>query len=142
MVKSAYGSAVFHSVDDGTMGLNGDKLKHVTATVDNLDGTVKIGFEDLKGGGDKDFDDSVFTVTLGATNTALLAKETTMAVRAPDKDVMTGGDGDDKMFGMADDDTMDGGDGKDQMWGNSGNDVMNGGAGDDQCAAARATTFS
>ncbi len=132
VVKSAYGSAVFHSVDDGTMGLNGDKLKHVTATVDNLDGTVKIGFEDLKGGGDKDFDDSVFTVTLGATNTALLAKETTMATRAPDKDVMTGGDGDDKMFGMADDDTMDGGDGKDQMWGNSGNDVMNGGAGDDQ----------
>ncbi len=131
VVKSAYGTTVFHSVDDGSMGLNGDKLQHVTATVNNLDGTVKVGFEDLKGGGDKDFDDSVFTVKLGVTNTALLAKEATKVGRAPDKDVMTGGDGDDKMFGMADDDAMDGGDGDDQMWGNSGNDVMSGGAGND-----------
>lgn len=137
VVKSAYGSTVFHSVDDGSLGLNGDGLKHVTASVSNLDGTVRIGFEDLKGGGDKDFDDSVFTVKLGLTNTALLAKEATKATRAPDKDVMFGGEGDDKMFGMADDDRMDGGNGDDQMWGNSGNDVMSGGAGRDVLAGGK-----
>ena len=58
-IKSAYGTSVFHSVDDGSLGLNGDKLNHVKVTETN--GTVKIGFEDLKGGGDKDFDDSVIT---------------------------------------------------------------------------------
>ena len=131
IMKSAYGTSIFHSVDNGKSGLNGDGINHVTGTVDNLNGTVKIGFEDLKGGGDKDYDDSIFTVTLGTTNTALLAKEATKAVRASDKDVMTGGTGDDKMFGMSDDDKMDGGAGNDKMWGNSGNDAMNGGEGDD-----------
>ena len=131
VIKSAYGTTVFHSVDNGSSGLNGDGFKHVTGTVNNLDGTVKIGFEDLLGGGDQDFDDSVFTVSLGTTNTALLAKESTKVDRASDNDVMVGGSGNDKMFGMADDDKMSGGDGDDQMWGNSGNDVMDGGAGND-----------
>ena len=115
VVKSAYGTTVFHSVDTGALGLNGDGMKHVTGTVNNIDGTVKVGFEDLKWGGDKDFDDSVFTVSLGATNTALLAKEATKAARAPDKDDMSGGNGDDKMFGMSDDDRMSGGAGNDAM---------------------------
>ena len=132
VVKSAYGTSIFHSADNGKSGLNGDGINHVTATVDNLNGTVKVGFEDLKGGGDKDYDDSIFTVTLGTTNTALLAKEATKAIRASDKDVMTGGTGDDKMFGMADDDKMDGGAGNDQMWGNSGDDSMIGGDGNDK----------
>ncbi len=137
VVKSAYGTSIFHSADNGSSGLNGDGLNHVTGTVDNLNGTVKIGFEDLKGGGDKDYDDSIFTVTLGTTNTALLAKEATKAVRAGDKDVMTGGAGDDKMFGMSDDDKMDGGAGDDQMWGNSGNDAMDGGEGNDQISGGK-----
>ncbi len=137
VVKSAYGTSIFHSVDNGNAGLNGDSLNHVTGTVDNLNGTVKIGFEDLKGGGDKDYDDSIFTVTLGTTNTALLAKEATKPARASDKDVMTGGTGDDKMFGMSDDDKMNGGDGNDQMWGNSGNDAMDGGEGNDHLSGGK-----
>ncbi len=131
VVKSAYGTSIFHSVDNGKSGLNGDGINHVTATVDNLNGTVKVGFEDLKGGGDKDYDDSIFTVTLGTTNTALLAKEAAKPVRASDKDVMTGGTGDDKMFGMSDADKMNGGAGNDRMWGNSGNDTIDGGEGND-----------
>ncbi len=131
VVKSAYGTSIFHSVDNGSSGLNGDGINHVTGTVDNLNGTVKIGFEDLKGGGDKDYDDSIFTVTLGTTNTALLAKEATKVSAKSDKDVMTGGTGDDKMFGMSDDDKMYGGAGDDKMWGNSGNDKMDGGDGND-----------
>ncbi len=137
VVKSQYGNSIFHSADDGSKGLNGDNYKHVTGTVDNLKGTVKIGFEDLKGGGDKDFDDSIFTVTLGTTNTALLAKEATKPVRSSDNDDMTGGTGNDKMFGMADNDKMDGGAGDDRMWGNSGNDVMNGGDGNDYLSGGK-----
>ena len=131
VMKSAYGTTVFHSVDDGTKGLNGDGLKHAVGTVDNINGTVKIGFEDLKGGGDKDFDDSVFTVSIGTTNSALLAKEATKVARSTDNDHMTGDSGDDLMFGMAGDDKMDGGAGNDRMWGNAGNDVMSGGEGND-----------
>jgi serralysin len=137
VVKSTYGTSIFHSADNGALGLNGDGMKHVTGTVNNVDGTVKIGFEDLKWGGDKDFDDSVFTVSLGTTNTALLAKEATKSSRSSDNDDMKGGTGNDKMFGMADNDKMDGGAGDDQMWGNSGNDVMNGGDGNDTLSGGK-----
>ncbi len=131
VIKSAYGSTVFHSFDNGTKGLNGDALNHAVGIVDNVHGTVKVGFEDLKGGGDNDFDDSIFTVDVGTTNSSLIAKVKTKEVRSTDNDDMKGGTGNDKMFGMADNDKMSGGNGDDRMWGNSGNDVMNGGAGND-----------
>ncbi len=137
VIKSQYGTTIFHSVDDGSKGLNGDGLKHVVGTVNNLNGTVKIGFEDLKGGGDKDFDDSIFTVTLGTTNTALLAKEATKAARSSDNDDIKGGAGNDKIFGMADNDKIDGGAGDDQIWGNSGNDVVSGGDGNDYVSGGK-----
>ena len=137
VVKSAYGNSIFHSVDDGSKGLNGDKLNHVVGQVNNMDGTVKIGFEDLKGGGDKDYDDSVFTVSMGTTNTSLLAKVATKPARSSDNDDMQGGTGNDKMFGMADNDKMSGGAGNDQMWGNSGNDTMSGDAGNDTLSGGK-----
>ncbi|MEZ5844597.1 MAG: DUF4114 domain-containing protein [Hyphomicrobiaceae bacterium] len=131
-IKSAYGTDVFHSTL-GTAGtLNSDGLSHVVGSVDVVSGTVKIGFEDLKNGGDKDYDDSVFTFEIGQTNAALLARPADGVGTSSDKDVMTGGTGDDTMFGMADDDVMSGGDGDDRMWGNSGNDEMHGGAGNDE----------
>ena len=130
-IKSTYGTSVFHSVDNGTLGLNGDKLNHVVGTVDVAAGTVKIGFEDLKGGGDKDYDDSVFTLNLGTTNAALLSKIAVTKVTGTRDDVMSGGDGNDTMFGMSGNDKMDGGAGNDRMWGNSGDDVLQGGAGND-----------
>jgi Ca2+-binding RTX toxin-like protein len=129
-IKSAYGTTVFHSVDDGTLGLNGDKMSHVAATVDTASGTVKIGFEDILGGGDKDFDDSVFTVHIGVTNAALTPKVATKPA-TENHDVMYGGDGDDTMFGMSGNDTLHGGAGNDKMWGNSGDDYLDGGDGDD-----------
>ena len=73
VVKSAYGTSLFHSTDDGSKGLNGDKLNHVVTTVDPAKGTIKIGFEDLKGGGDKDFDDSVITINVGSSNAKRIA---------------------------------------------------------------------
>lgn len=132
VVKSTYGTSIFHSVDDGSLGLNGDKLNHVVGKVDVTTGTVKIGFEDLKGGGDKDYDDSVFTLDLGGTNAALLSKIAVQKVVGTRDDVMSGGDGDDTMFGMSGNDHLAGDAGNDKMWGNSGNDVLDGGAGDDQ----------
>ena len=129
-IKSTYGTSVFHSVDDGSKGLNGDKLNHVVANVDATTGTLKIGFEDLKGGGDKDFDDSVFTLNIGTTNAALTSKIATK-VAGEKNDVMDGGAGNDKMFGMSGHDTVAGGAGDDKLWGNSGNDVLKGGDGND-----------
>jgi serralysin len=130
-IKSQYGTSVFHSARGAEGGLNGDKYKHVIGDADTSKGTVKIGFEDLWKGGDKDFDDSVFTFSIGSTNAALLSKESKPSTKSSDHDTMSGGDGNDQMMGMAGNDTMDGGAGNDAMWGNSGNDVLNGGAGDD-----------
>ncbi|MFM9940676.1 MAG: DUF4114 domain-containing protein [Hyphomicrobiaceae bacterium] len=130
-IKSTYGTSVFHSVDNGTMGLNGDKLNHVVGTVDVATGTMRIGFEDLKGGGDRDYDDSMFTLNLGTTNAALVSKIAVAKVSGTKDDTMSGGDGDDTMFGMSGHDRMDGGAGNDRMWGNSGNDVLKGGDGND-----------
>lgn len=40
---------------------NFDKVLHAVLTL-NPDGSITVGFEDLKGGGDRDYDDLVFTV--------------------------------------------------------------------------------
>lgn len=131
VVKSQYGSSVFHSYGGAEAGLNGDKYDHVTGDVDVETGNVTIGFEDLWNGGDKDFDDSVFKIDIGQTNAALLAKEGTGAPASSDDDVIAGGQGDDQLFGMRGDDIVKGGSGDDRIWGNSGDDDLRGGSGDD-----------
>ncbi len=131
VVKSQYGDSVFHSYGGAESGLNGDGFKHVTAEVDVETGKVKVGFEDLKGGGDKDFDDSVFEIDLGQTNAALLPKESVSGSKSSDDDDIRGGEGDDQLFGMRGNDTMRGGQGDDDMWGNSGDDTMFGHSGND-----------
>ncbi len=130
-IRSQYGTSVFHSVDDGSKGLNGDRLNHVVGEVDTESGEIRIGFEDLKGGGDKDFDDSVFTLNFGLVNAALTSKVPTKPTTEARDDSMAGGAGDDKLFGMSGNDTLKGGSGDDQLWGNSGNDDIRGGKGDD-----------
>ncbi|MGF1649601.1 MAG: DUF4114 domain-containing protein [Hyphomicrobiaceae bacterium] len=132
VVQSAYGSSVFHSAQGPNNGLNPDKISHVVTEVDSAKGTVTIGFEDLLGGGDKDFDDVVVRLDVGVINAALLPRPSSGTSTSTDNDLMYGGVDDDVMFGMRGDDVMYGGDGNDQMWGNSGNDVMFGGAGNDQ----------
>ncbi len=131
VVKSTYGTSIFHSVDNGSSGLNGDGFNHVVGSADTLNGTVKIGFEDLKGGGDKDYDDSSLHSGTWHDQYCAPCQRSDESRRDNDKDVMTGGTGNDKMFGMSDDDTMDGGAGDDQIWGNSGDDVLDGGEGND-----------
>lgn len=131
LVKSQYGNSVFHSFGGAEGGLNGDKFKHVNGEVKVADGSVKIGFEDLWKGGDKDFDDSIIRFDIGRTNAALLAKEATKTAKATDDDKIYGGHGDDQLFGMGGNDVIRGGHGDDKMWGNSGNDKMVGGHGND-----------
>ncbi|MGD9785560.1 MAG: calcium-binding protein [Hyphomicrobiaceae bacterium] len=127
-IRSAYGTEVFHSID----ALNSDGISHVRGEVDVATGRVTLGFEDLWNGGDNDFDDSILQIDIGVTNAALLPRESSGNSAQSDNDVILGGDGDDKLFGMAGDDVIRGEDGNDQIWGNSGNDRLVGGDGDDQ----------
>jgi serralysin len=127
-IKSQYGVDMFHS---STSGMNRDGYDHVKGGSEALNGTVKIGFEDLWKGGDKDFDDSVFTVDLGVNNVSKLGTVAGKAARWQDDDTMDGGDGRDTMYGVAGNDKMDGGTGNDKMSGGSGDDIMTGGEGDD-----------
>lgn len=131
IVKSQYGQSVFHSFGGADSGLNGDGFKHVVAELDVASGSVKIGFEDLRGGGDKDFDDSVFRIDIGQTNAALLPKEAVSGKKSTDDDVIVGGEGNDQLYGMGGNDSVDGGEGNDRIWGNSGDDKLSGGNGDD-----------
>jgi hypothetical protein len=51
---------VFHSLRDD---LNPDLLRHVLSGVDGEGGPLVLGFEDLLGGGDRDFQDVVIQIT-------------------------------------------------------------------------------
>jgi serralysin len=124
-ITSQYGKQLFHSV----VSLNEDGLDHVHSKVDAATGQLTVGFEDLLGGGDKDYDDSVFTVDIGKTTAQAWATKTTAT--GNDNDNLSGGDGKDKIYGMRGDDTVAGGNGDDQLFGNSGNDQMTGDAGND-----------
>ncbi len=131
VVNSQYGDTVFHSHGGADGGLNGDNFNHVKGEVSVEDGKVRIGFEDLKGGGDQDFDDSIFALDIGQTNAALLPKEQTKVTTSTDDDKISGGDGNDKLFGMRGNDEVFGGAGDDVLYGNSGNDGLDGGSGND-----------
>ncbi|MEZ5910256.1 MAG: DUF4114 domain-containing protein [Hyphomicrobiaceae bacterium] len=123
--KNQYTS--FHGDSD----LNADGVKHLVGMVDVKTGTVKISFEDLWSGGDKDYDDVVISIDVGTTNAALLPRMPSGNGTSTDDDVIDGGDGNDELYGMQGHDYVAGGNGDDRIWGNSGNDVLDGGDGDD-----------
>ncbi|MEX0301235.1 MAG: Hint domain-containing protein [Leisingera sp.] len=118
--SSGYGSNV---------GLNSDGLVHTLGITQNPDGSVKLGFEDLAGLGDRDFNDVKLTVDLGTSGTEFdnahfdYDSEPLDPV-VPGDDVLIGGDGDDTIFGGGGDDTIDGGDGSDGVDGGDGDDVI------------------
>jgi len=128
VVQSQYGSDIYHS----TTALNNDGYNHVRGVADTAEGTVQIGFEDLRGGGDEASAASVFPVDIGTTHTALVPRASTGGATSSDDDTIRGGQGDDDLFGMRGNDDVRGGQGDDRIWGNSGDDVMRGGAGDDE----------
>lgn len=134
---------------DKTLPLNNDGILHTVGTVDASKGVVHIGFEDLKGGGDRDFDDSVFTVNIGKANVQVLNAHGTTGSSAGDSlqtaggaakpyvegtenDTISGGEGDDTLYGRAGNDKLYGDNGNDTIHGGSGNDAAYGGSGNDK----------
>jgi len=121
----------YHSAAyDKTLPLNNDGIFHTVGTVDAAEGVVHIGFEDLKGGGDRDFDDSVITIDIGTANVKVLNAHGTTGL--PDGDSQTGGTGTAKPYVPGtEDDTISGGDGNDTLYGRAGDDKLQGDAGND-----------
>ncbi len=73
---TALAGDVWHAAArDGTLALNQDGQQHALSGVDTVTGQLTIGFEDLKGGGDRDYNDLVFRVDIGAANSRHLAPE-------------------------------------------------------------------
>jgi serralysin len=127
IVNTAGGSTLFFT----NQALNADGLGHTRVTTDPATGVVKIGFEDLLGGGDRDFDDVVFTINVGRTNAAAFTPIDPPKVIDNRNDVINAGAGDDEAWGNAGNDRVNGEDGNDKVDGGSGNDTLTGGRGND-----------
>jgi serralysin len=120
--------------------LNHDNISHVRTVADEKTGIVKIGFEDLLGGGDKDFDDVQFSIDVGVNNVASFPSTKVFSEVASDdtlrggagNDTIYGGSGKDKLYGGTEDDKLFGGSGDDQLWGEDGNDTIDGGGANDR----------
>lgn len=85
---------IYHSTERGaSTAINADHAEHVVSGLVNADddGTLRIGFEDLKNLGDADFNDVVFDVKI---STAIVVQTV-----VEDNDILHGGDGDDVLFG-------------------------------------------
>ncbi len=129
LIKSNYGTSIFHSIDGtGSSGLNGDWFGHTTNALRFDDGSFKMGFEDLWGGGDKDFDDTIFTVSSSSPQTLSLQQVGIVATPA----------GNDTLFGGAGNDTLLGQAGNDTLEGSTGADIIDGGTGFDTADFSRA----
>jgi len=130
----------YHTAAYGdTVGLNPDSILHTTGVLKTDAGTITLGFEDLFNGGDRDFDDSVFTVDIGLANALLLNGHYQQQTGGTDPDP---GDGsnppviertdNDVLYGGAGADELHGRSGNDRLYGNNGADELHGGSGDDQ----------
>lgn len=139
----------YHSAAYGkTLPLNNDGILHTAGTVDAAKGLVHIGFEDLKGGGDRDFDDSVITIDIGKANVQVLTVHGKTGssegdsqgagsgpkpyVDGSENDTISGGEGNDTIYGRAGHDKLYGDNGNDTIYGGSGDDSAFGGSGNDK----------
>lgn len=133
-VQSQYGYDLFHSLGnpDNDYAPNPDNFLHIVGRANALTGEILIGFEDLYGGGDLDYDDTVIRVELGQQNIVeLLPTSEPSSKPVEDDDTIYGGDGNDTIFGVSGDDVISGGNGDDELNGNSGNDTVSGNNGND-----------
>jgi Ca2+-binding RTX toxin-like protein len=124
VIRSQYGTSIFHSTLGTNGGLNVDDITHVTGVTRYADGSISLGFEDLLGGGDRDYDDSVFSLQVGTANTVLMTSgtTTTTTVARSGGDYLVGGIGADTLIGGAGNDVLAGGAGADQLIGGDGKD--------------------
>jgi len=123
-VATALSGATYHAAA-GSQGapltLNSDGKDHVNETL-NSNGSTTLKFEDLHNLGDADFNDLVITVNADVTG----------AGAANYNDNISGGDGDDKIYGQFGNDNISGGQGQDEIYGGEGNDSIDGDQGDDR----------
>lgn len=152
-IQTQYGYHLFHSpaYESNDYAPNPDDFPHTVGRVNSITGEVMLGFEDLYNGGDKDYDDSVFTLDVGVSNARVLdpnihydegeddiddvvdeGEETPVVVSESENDDLYGGSGNDELYGMAGNDDLYGGDGNDLIYGNSGDDFLSGGSRDDE----------
>lgn len=128
--------------------LNPDGIDHTVGLLKTDDGLLRLGFEDLYNGGDRDFDDAVFTVDIGTINARVLSGYTydpvtgaftisTSGAGTPppvpnvENDIIHGGQGSDEIHGRAGNDILYGDQGYDTIYGDSGEDVIYGHQGQD-----------
>ena len=152
-IRSQYGYDLFHSAADPSRDYapNPDNYPHTVGHLNTVEGLITLGFEDLKHGGDNDYDDTVFVVDVGQSNARVLDPNIgygdggeivpgddgdgdgpdVVLPAATENDIISAGNGADKVFGMAGNDILDGGSGDDRIWGNSGDDTADGGSGND-----------
>ena len=142
-IRSQFGFDIFHSIGSSANNYapNPDEYLHVVGRANTVTGDVLIGFEDIRGGGDNDYDDTIINIELGQTNViGMLPEKAPSSGNLPDDDILYGGDGDDILFGISGNDHLEGGSGNDELSGNSGNDklfgndgvdILNGNSGDD-----------
>jgi len=101
---------VYHATATGAdTASNADGITHALGH-SSADGTLQLGFEDLHGGGDLDFDDSVFTIDIGPRNLAATIEANNVE--------STADGGDDRLEGRT---------GEDFLVGHGGNDLLVGG---------------
>jgi len=129
----------YHTAAYGeTVNLNPDNILHTTGVLKTDAGTLTLGFEDLFNGGDRDFDDSVFTVDIGLSNALVLNAHYQTESGGSDTDSGGGDDptivrsDNDVLYGGAGADELHGRSGDDRLYGENGNDDLHGGSGDDQ----------
>ncbi len=132
------GHEIFHSIGTEQDGFtpNPDGLPHAVAIVDKKTGTVKLGLEAQKNGGNLSFDDAIISIELGASNVEGL-DDALIPLAGTDNDIIDGGKGDDTIFGQAGNDRLIGGEGNDTISGGTGNDVISGGDGSDQISGGK-----
>jgi len=133
-VKSQFGNDLFHSAtsEADNYEANPDNYLHVVGRASTVTGSVLIGFEDIRGGGDNDYDDTIINIELGQSNVvSLLPNPAPSSGNLPDDDIIYGGDGDDVLYGISGHDYLYGGNGNDELSGNSGNDKLFGNGGED-----------
>jgi Ca2+-binding RTX toxin-like protein len=110
---------------------NRDGFQHASVSTDAATGQMHVKFEDLQGGGDRNFFDANFTVDIGTANAVLMAHDGTTASAASHDDTLVGGAGNDILLGLAGNDTLIGGAGNDKIYGGSGDDIIDGVTGHD-----------
>lgn len=97
VTETELGGDVFHS---SATNLNSDGVQHAVSGIDGETGELVIGFEDLLGGGDNDFEDVLISVDIapaptGSDDTLIGGAGNDTLTSSGGSDVLLGGDGND-----------------------------------------------